>query len=51
MNEVQISSLKNILKKYRVKTASNVVTSNMDLNYEKFLEASEFIYVVDRIEE
>ena len=50
MNEVQISSLKNILKKYRVKTASNVVTSNMDLNYEKFLEASEVIYVVDRIQ-
>lgn len=50
MNNVQISLLKRLLKKYGIKNAETIVRSKINLNYEGFLDACEPLYVVSRIQ-
>lgn len=50
MNNVQISLLKRLLKKYGIRNAETVVRSKINLNYEGFLDACEPLYVVSRIQ-
>lgn len=50
MNSNQINQLKKVLRKYGIRNSENTVRSEIDLNYSKFLELAEPIYVVSRIQ-
>ena len=50
MNNVQVSLLKRLFKKYGIKNAETVVRSKINLNYGGFLDACEPLYVVSRVQ-
>ncbi len=49
MNNLQISLLKRVLKKYGIKNAQTVVTNHLEFNYNKFLQCADSLYAIDRI--
>ena len=49
MNKTVISQLKRTLKKYGIRNADTIVNQTLKLNYEKFLDYADSLYVIDRI--
>lgn len=49
MNKTVISQLKRTLKKYGIRNADTIVNQTLKLNYEKFLNYADSLYVIDRI--
>ena len=49
MNKTIISQLKRTLKKYGIRNADTIVNQTIKMNYEKFLDYADPVYVIDRI--
>lgn len=49
MNKTIISQLKRTLKKYGIRNADTIVNQTIKVNYDKFLEYADPLYVIDRI--
>ena len=49
MNKTIISQLKRTLKKYGIRNADTIVNETIKMNYEKFLDWADPVYVIDRI--
>lgn len=50
MNSNQVNQLKRVLKKHGIRNSETTVRTAIDMNYAKFLELAEPIYVISRIQ-
>lgn len=50
MNSNQVNQLKRVLKKHGIRNSETTVRTSIDMNYAKFLELAEPIYVISRIQ-